>query len=237
MTKDEAMQVFDGLMLGDASIGIHDRTAYFVEALSAGSPNLWNGIPLDSIPQMQYLHSIVDCLRPLGFEPCNGHPNATTRVSKGKPYVSCLLESISSDFLLEQQRRWYARVTPQIRGERLLPVDREWYKILPSDIALTPLTLAKWFEGDGGTQWMPRPWVTLRFCTNDFSITEVERLSKLLIAQGVVANVNRVAGGAPNARMLRIGAIDSVNTFFDITDGLIHPCYADKIKRPIHKTE
>lgn len=242
MNCSPAMQVFEGLMLGDGSLVLHGRSAYFSLGLSAGDPNqwrdtLWNGRE-SKIPQMEYLVHIMGCLRPLGITFSAGYPKAHERIAmNGKPYLYCCIESSISDFLFTQWERWYRPVTDEVRKTRWFAGNRKWYKILPEGIKLTPTVLAVWFEGDGSTVWNPYPWVQLLFCTNSFTKKEVEKLGGLFLPFGIQTGVKQHLTKRQMTWYLTISAIDSVNTFFDLTAEHIHPCYSSKIKRPKHASE
>lgn len=242
MNEEEAWEVFDGLMLGDAGLVRSVNYAYLSLALSAGDPDQWRGTSWSGreskVPQIQYLIHIIDCLEPLGVKFSEGHPKAFVRCHQnGKPYLCCKLTSLTSDFLLAQWERWYRPVTDEVRKTRWFPVNRKWYKILPDDIRLTPLTMAKWFEGDGNAAWNHRPGVRLNIATNGFAKGEVERLSALLLPFNVCANVNERPTKKQITWELSVGTIDSINAFYDLIEKLLHPCYNYKIKRAGHPSE
>lgn len=242
MDKKEAMEVFDGLMLGDAGLVPNGDFAYFKIALSAGDPEqwkdtLWSGRE-SRVPQIQYLWHIHDCLQHLGIEFSNIWPKAEVRIgSTGKPYLYCGLQSFTSDFLLTQWKKWYRPVTDEVRKTRWFADNRKWYKVLPGDTTLTPLTTAVWFEGDGSTRWCPRPWVMLKIHTNNFTRNEVKRLSGLLLSLGVQTHVYQQSSKRQLEWLLVTNAVGSVNSFFCLTEKYIHSCYQYKVKKAKYASE
>lgn len=240
MNEEKAMQVLDGLMLGDGSLERNGKLALLNLSLSAGDPNrwrdtLWSGRK-SKIPEMQYLVYIMDRLEPLGVRFCKEHPKAIVRhYHNGKPYLYCYIESLSSVFLSTQFKRWYRPITDEVRKTRWFAANRKWYKILPDDIMLTPLSLAVWFEGDGNTVYNPLPRVQLRIATSNFSHEEVTKLSGLLHLLSIQAQVSKAPTNTQITWILNVGAIDSVNTFLGITKEYIQSCYRYKIKMANHK--
>lgn len=231
--KQQAMEVFDGLMLGDAGLPKREWSASFKMDLSAGHPDKWRGVPEENIPQIKYLQHIKEFLEPLGLRFCAGYPKVDKRLginSSGRLYLRCRLISLVSDFLLAQHCRWYHPVTEEIRRARRFAANRKWYKVLPKDVRLTPLTIAKWFEGDGTTGWSSNEhYVSLHLCTNGFAREEVERLSSLFMPFYVRAKACQYFG---NYWTVYIGGVDNINTFFDLIGELVHECYGYKVKRP-----
>lgn len=242
MSKRKAMQIFEGLMLGDAGLSRTGKLARFYMALSAGDPDQWRNTQWSGrnskIPQMQYLVHIIDCLKPLGVRFSKGYPTATVCLDQnGKSFLRCGLSSLSSVFLLAQFERWYHPVTDEIRKTRWFASNRKWYKILPIDIELAPLTIAVWFEGDGNTEGSLGLQVKLTIATNSFTKKEVERLGGLFLPFGVQAKVCQYPTKKQMTWALCVGAIDSVNTFFSLTEEHIHSCYRYKIRRAKHASE
>lgn len=241
MNEKEAMEVFDGLMLGDGGLGLHVTSAWFSLALSAGDPNQWRNTSWNGrnskIPQMQYLTYIMDCLEPLGIKFSEECPKASICLSRGKPYLYCHIESFSSGFLLAQFSRWYRPVTDEVRETRWFATNRKWYKILPDDVVLTPLTITVWFEGDGGTGWISRPNVQLWLATNSFAREEVSKLSELLLPFGIHARVCKKLTKKQITWELAVCAVADVNIFFDLTERYIHSCYRYKIRRAKYASE
>jgi len=239
MNEKEAMEVFDGLMLGDGGLISKRTSAYFNVDLSAGDPVPWVGKEY-KVPQYQYLVYIKECLESLGIEFGLDQPKKPhVEWSHGNPYLCCELRSLSSKFLLAQFRRWYGLITPEIRRARGFAPNQRWYKFLPDDIKLTPLTVAKWFEGDGSTSAPTPNSVHLSFAAAGFSYEEDQRLCGLFLVLGIQAKVHRSQLGKYGVVLWRIsvGAIGNVNAFFNLTELFIHYCYKYKIYRPKHASE
>ena len=154
MLQNEAMEVFDGTMLGDSSLK-HSGGSAFIDTTRSGEQ------------YMSYLTQLRDTLILLGMEFCTDHPKSSEQVSKGKPYTYCCLSSHTSSFLLEQRHRWYP-------GGK---------KIVPNDVRITPLSMAYEFMDDGSTSWLQGNNVTLSLSTNSFTREEVYRLRDSIAAK------------------------------------------------------
>jgi len=164
MGKDTAIQVLDGLMLGDASIGLsRGRSPHFCITLSAGADRDLRDAMLS------YLRGIKDSLGLLGIEPCSGHPKAYVSFSKGRHYYAPTLRSHVSDFTVEQRCRWYANGV----------------KIVPQDVIVTPLSLAYWYMCDGSSSYGAGSCVNTRLSTKAFSTSDIKLLKGLLGNLGI----------------------------------------------------
>lgn len=241
MNEKEAWEVFDGSMLGDGGLKRRGALACFYIDLSAGSLGLWGNASWNGresrIPKMQYLWYLRDYLELLGIRFSEHWPRARICFSRGRPYLDCKLESSPSSHLLAQFGRWYRPITDEVREVRWFPANQGWYKILPDDIELTPLTTAVWFGDDGNTRWNPHPSVQLRIGTNSFSKDEVERLSGLLLPFGVQARVGRNPTKRQMTWILSVCAADSVNAFNGLIEKHVHSCYSYKMKRARYVSE
>ena len=87
------------------------------------------------------------------------------------------LTSISHPIFSELEKKWYKRnpngeYDYQILGKNT----KTRIKIIPSDLELTPLTVAIWFCDDG---WHSKSKKTAQFCTHSFSVSEVNFLISL----------------------------------------------------------
>ena len=121
MQESDAKEVFTGLMLGDGSISVSSRYSARFIISQTGEGKL------------EYLRSIKEALAIMGITTLPGYPQVRTR---GNAKVS-FLQTISTPLLLKEYARWYPN------GSK--------YKEVPCDIELTPLAVAKWFEGDGNS--------------------------------------------------------------------------------------
>lgn len=84
------------------------------------------------------------------------------------------LESLSYDLLFDEYSRWYP----------------DGKKIIPKDIKLSPLNVTLWYLGDGtisGVKYDRTGMICYRakFCTNGFTISDVDFLVNLLEEKGI----------------------------------------------------
>lgn len=231
MNKEEAAQVFDGLMLGDAGLEYNKGSCCFAIDLSAGDPTPWVGREREA-PQFQYLEYIKECLEDLGIKFGSGTPRASVRTDRGKPFLCCHLWSLTSNFLKAQFKRWYRPVTPEIKEARGFLPNRKWYKILPSDVKLPPRTVSTWYEGDGGKARGWRGQRRVRIATNSFSFKEIVILCGLLSSSyGIQVRPSRHDREAERASWeIHINTIAGSNAFLGLIGGLVHPCYQYKVE-------
>lgn len=112
-----------------------------------------------------------------------------------------------------------------------------WYpertKIVPTDLALTPISVANWFMGDGTSSWVRGNLVTANFATHSFKPLEAQRLADLLVGQGVDAHPAQVQGYP----VVYITTIDGVCSLMNLVEPHILPSYSYKIKRPRRKND
>ena len=109
----------------------------------------------------------------------------------------------------------------------------KWYtegkKIIPTDIILTPKTLAWWFMGDGGSRYTYKKLIVeVQLCTESFQIREVRFLIKSLESLGVKSRIKRYGVG----NRIFIKKKDSVIRFMTIIKPFILPCFYYKVKIP-----
>jgi len=208
VNKEEALEIFDGIMLGDGGIH-HPLYPSFALALSGTKLK----IPTKDL--MSYLGYVKEALESLGVVICSGNPRVTRRKfsHSGKPYDYCYLETRTALFIAAQFRRWYP--------------DKH-RKQVPEDLELTPLALAKWFEGDGtSSKSAPgRPlFDCVNLCTQSFNSYSVNllgaQLSRLNVHTTVQYNKSK-----PKIYILQ----DSVDDFMRIIDPYVIEPYRYKIK-------
>lgn len=203
MLRSEAMEVFDGVMLGDGGLRHTGRSALM-------------SVSKSGIQYMPYLTHLRDTLSLLGVEPCTDHPKNFERVSRERPYTCCELKSHVSPFLFEQRRRWYPN------GK----------KIIPSDVRITPISMAYEFMDDGSTSWVQGNRVLLRLYTNCFSKEEVYHLRDLVTGRfGVYFYPYLYSGWG-----LTLRKTEEVNLFLEQIEEYVLPCYKYKVKRPQYKS-
>lgn len=92
MNKDEAMQVFDGLMLGGGELLFNENSEIYFHIVYSDYPE--HPIPFDT--RVASLHHAVEAFRALGIEVEEGYPRVEPGVGKtlsGKPVRGCILKS------------------------------------------------------------------------------------------------------------------------------------------------
>lgn len=212
MNRAEALEAFDGVMLGDGGLILPVRgiRAHFHMTLS-GKPEA---------ELIDYLRSVAGSLEDLGVQVSLGYPKVISSVSHGKPYNSCILLTLSSNFLTDQYHRWYRRLAPKwdIRKEA------------PEDLMLTPTSLAHWFMGDGGSSLKSTGGIYVALATHGFNTDSVGRLEHQLSSMGV-------STGRSHDRRTRRGSgivitvrQESVNYFMETIEPYIVRPYKYKIK-------
>ena len=162
LTKD----VLDGAMLSDANIypskGSRETSRYL---------DSYFRIQLGGRHHMDWLRYLKEQLGALGILFTSTYPKLAKRNSDD--YTSSWLISRTSPLLTAQRRRWYPSGS----------------KVVPSDLALSPVSLANWFMGDGSSSWQKYDAVMVTLATHSFSRCDVDRLrcemGKLVIHTGV----------------------------------------------------
>jgi len=207
--KRTARELFDGVMLGDAGLYHTGTNAQF--SLS-GSARQNKGVCSDMI---EYLCIVRDALSVLGVNWCNGHPKVYNGYSKDMHYLRPTLKSLVCPFLGEQYTRWY----------------RDKGKVVPSDVRVSPVTLAHWFMGDGSSTQDKRcvtVGVTLQtHCFTEDSISILEdRLLNCGIKTGRVTCKFVKSGAGIAISILQ----ESVNQFMNMVCPYVVEPYLYKIK-------
>lgn len=204
-SRNEAEQVFDGVMLSDASIQPHGKAAQFFIALSGKE-------------HIDWLKSVSSYLPLLGIEPCSGHPKVVPKVSSyGKPYEQCLLITRNSTFLLAQRKRWYPEGT----------------KVIPRDVLVTPISIANAFMGDGNSaarvkQNAPH-LILLTLSIEGFAKEDLMFFEEKLRTLGIQGHADTKGRNG-----YRVSNTKSVNTFMDMVEPYVVSSYRYKIKRSGH---
>lgn len=215
LTEAQALQVFDGVMLGDGGLAGPRMYAYLDLALSSGR------IAPEEL--LKHLQHIADVLKVLGVEACDRYPRASQSVSRGKPYTRCRLVTKTSPFLSAQYGNWYASRLPGNTRR----------KKLPEGLLLTRISLAYWFAYDGSSfrnkryhSNVPVSLASDGFCTHDVELLE-EQLHILEIASTGRHLDKRVAGSSGiSITVLQ----DSVDSFMELVDPYVPEPYRYKIK-------
>lgn len=219
MNKEEAQQVFDGVMLGDAGLSRStpsklDRLcrmrkgaeSYFYTRYSRGDLHL---------DMLKYLKG---ALRVLNFQFADTSPCVRPGVSHGKPYTFCSLWSRTCPAATEQRKIWYPQGVKEVK----------------EDLALTPLTLSCWFMDDGSTSWATDNSILLTLSVASFNLDSVAilefQLNKIGIKHVRRELDKRVETGS--GINLVTNTIDDVIHFTDLVEPYMIPSFMYKIKRP-----
>ncbi len=209
------MQIFDGVMLGDGGLTRYNGGALFYMNLSKTSKDG----RLTMGDNIAWLACVKDeCLALLGVGVSDVYPKLNWYRSRGKLFQAAWLRSRQSNFLTEQHSRWYAQTGEWAQSSR------QWYrrgdtKALPSGLTLSPVTLAHWFIGDGGSYRDKRRPTTVQVNLSVCCFTEVEvyLLTEMLNEMGVATTKpglhKRVVKGSGLVIYI---AQRSVDDFFDI---------------------
>lgn len=197
MTRGEALQVFDGTMLGDGGLKKLKKGANFGMAFSKSL------VPQKEITELTRRLSLEEHIKyerwlsknvfeVLGIPLSEGYPKILATVSKGKPVRKACLQTRQSPLLGSQFDEWY------IGGEWSDSMNYGKYihgalKIVPHRImqtsVLPALTLAHWFLQDGGSSWcrsgetLSYPRITIS--SDGFAVEEVLHLTAMLNTMGI----------------------------------------------------
>lgn len=213
MNKQEALEVFDGVMLGDAGLCMHGKNAKFVMDLSRG----------DKQELLGYLSHVKDALLAMELLVCNGHPKWYTTVCKGKPFDYCWLVSQTSPILTAEFRRWYPYGIKEV----------------PTDVKIMPRSVAYWFMDDGcSTTYDMKPDINVHLSAYSFSLTSISLLEQRLQALGLLTGRSHSKNIAKGSG-IRLNILQgSVNDFMHMIDPFVVEPYRYKIKyRNDHKEE
>ncbi len=160
--NDIQKQILDGLVLSDGYIkyrGIHIRS--YSQACK----------------HKEFLLYIQKVL-PLGYTEKSIRKRYNSgHFNNGKIYKSYWLESLGSQFLLEQRKWWYPN----------------GIKIVPKDFKLTPTSLLYWFLGDGSYGYknkIHKSKESIRLSTECFTKEDNEFLQKQLLKLGIKSAIN-----------------------------------------------
>lgn len=221
MNKEEAMQAFSGVMLGDGGLQLSsgNRNAYFYIKLSDNKTNLIQRghIPIgDLLKFLQYFATEV--LQPLDIQPCTGHPRVQPHSSKSKEgewLPGVLLTTHCSEFLTKLYHMYY------INGRR----------VVPEALVLSGITLAWLFMNDGYSGWDRRKGqgIAVGLCTQDLDLYSVERLESQIHNFGI--NTGRTRRYVKQGAGILVTVLaDSSDYFMQIVDPHVIPPYRYKIK-------
>lgn len=209
VNEAEAAEVFDGLMLGDGSLRHRGISADFRMALSGERL----GIPLESF--RSFLCYVKGILELLGVEACTGHPRFFKEPYKGRSHYKCGLSTRVSSFATSQHPRWY----PDGRKE------------VPDDLALTPISLAYWFMGDGCSYRKKNAaGVDISLCTQGFDECSIERLESQLTELNLCTGRGHRSNTVKGSGIIIFIRYASANNFMNLIDPYVVEPYRYKIK-------
>lgn len=197
MSSSEAYEVYTGMMLGDCSLRMDGKNAQL-------------RINLSGIDTIGYLNFVKAHLEKLGITFCDGHPKTRKAISRGKPYDLCRMASTTCAFLTSEYEKWYPSGT----------------KVVPTDVYLSPISLAHWFMGDGSSsRQRGLKAINVVFATNSYNFDSVERLRKLLLGLGISTSRHTIKG-----RFIIYVRQQSIDTLMGLIEPHIVEPYLYKVK-------
>ncbi len=210
----EALEAFDGLMLGDSGLVYRGKSAKFHLGLSGKK------LEIPSSELIVYLEHVRDALGILGIEAMLGYPKICRGVKRdGRSYEYCELWTRVSAFLTLEHIRWYHELYP----------DGTAHKEVPGDLVITPISLASWFTGDGSSSFGNGPSVPVYLYTEGFNIRSVTLLETQLHNLGL--NTGRARARARRGSGVVVTMLqDSVNDFMGLVDPYVIEPYRYKVK-------
>lgn len=209
MNRLRALEVIEGSLLSDAGL---------VRSHDCGNPYFW--VDLSGEEHIDWLYVMKDALLSLGVSVPDKCPKVTPRRSdlrgKLREYTEVALWSSASFKLMPLYQRWYT----------------DKHKVVPVDFRLTPRTLAHWFMGDGASWQMSgrSNLVRAKFCTNGLPLNDIDRLSRLLCDEGVIAPRYE------SDPALFVNDAASVTRLMRIIEPYIVPSLHYKVKCPVLKS-
>jgi len=186
MNKKKAMEVFDGLMLGDGGLRRLPNTALYSQ--SQCKP----GIPIEShLLWLCWLRDNVFAVLGIRATVRTYWGTYAKGLKKGQKYQFAALWTECSSFLAELYDEWYTGGTwREYRKGTSIEIHNAT-KIVPKrlmEITVLPaLSLAHWFFGDGGSSRHKNslPTIDVSLSTHCFSEGEVHCLTVILNNMGI----------------------------------------------------
>lgn len=202
MDKKEALEVFDGLMLGDGGLLKYRGGARFcmVQSKVLAPKHYPNQEQLKAeslMEHMKWLQWIAENpFKVLGIPVCKDHPKILTRTWEGKPYQYAFLETPQSPVLVGMWDEWYTGGKWATQYQLSQQYIQGAIKVVPKRLMREPNistnTLMQWFRGDGGGGWEYQRGRTpnrhVDFATNCFTEEEVCHLTAMLNNAGLNTN-------------------------------------------------
>jgi hypothetical protein len=161
MNVDDAMSIFDGVMLSDGGIS---ALRYYTREKFA--------ISQSGVQHTDWLKHIAEAMIILGVPVVDGCPKQGNYVSKGKEYICLYLQSKPCSFISFERSRWYPEGTKKV----------------PCDIRINPVSVAHWFMGDGSSSYFQGEYVEAKFSTDAFSLEDNTLLCLMLAKLGITSS-------------------------------------------------
>jgi hypothetical protein len=211
--NDTQLEVLTGSLLGDGWLQGHQRPSYYN----------WKFAKKQKSSRKEYLDWHSSVFGELSLPIAHATQELTFEYyrAKNQKFISesCLFITRADKEFTELGRKWYKNDN----GVFSLNKHNRKIKILPEDIALTPLSMAVWFCDDGTNSTKHR---TAVFCTNNFTMSECNLLKDKILQTFSIKTTVHTSRSQP---MIRIAAADYVNFIDLIKPYVIWPCFQYKI--------
>lgn len=152
----QLLEILNGLLLGDGHIDHQNR---------------WTSSYFHGSKYKDYLEWLSDLLKVFGI----GQVGKIYKREKDTPFPTRVCHTVSYFYrsqhyveLKELQSKWYRPATEKERE-----TDRKFFKIIPPDLKLTPLTCLHWYIGDGH---LDKKHNCAYLCTQGFLENEIDFL-------------------------------------------------------------
>lgn len=206
----EQRQIIEGSLLGDGSIRITSSNCYFSK---------------NQCPRYEsYIDWHVEKLSPFAKPKLACYSKFKARFCPvGRKVVHDVVPRYLQNYMVK------TCCHPEFNEFRRLWYDGR-HKQIPSQLQLTPLSLAIWYFDDGSNDGLIRRRATL--CTNSFSFNEVDMLRDKLYEQfQIISSVRK--GNNENERMITVTK-SSFDTLIDIVSPYCQfDCFQYKIQRKV----
>lgn len=220
MKKGEAMQALRAAILSDCNLCFRGKSAYLQTALADNKDNFTQReqIPIRDLKEfLEYF--VVEVLRPLGVQPCAGHPRVNPHSHKSK----------AGEWLPSVELKTHAC---KLNTELYYEYYPSGKKAIPEDFTPTSLFLAWFFMFDGCSAWVSSggPGIDMFLCTEGFDLHSIELFEEQLHKLGIRTGRN-YKKGIKDGSGIEIAILqDSVDHFTSIVDPYIIPPYRYKVK-------
>jgi hypothetical protein len=191
---EELIEILDGLLLGDGSVSCQ---AYRRSARLSISQRF---------DRREWLECIRDDLDAVGVR-----SRLSERPPKGTTKAQCRLDTLDYVEFRNTRDRWYV---PSRSGKDI--------KVVPSDVRLTPRSLALWFCGDGCLN------NRITFATNGFDYDSLCFLRDRMSADGWGPHINKAS--TTGQFSLRLNGREQVKRFQNVVRPFMPACFAYKMR-------